>query len=377
MLTFRCRVVNISGELQEITETGDSKRDIETIIERRGLQLLSITKVPPLKLSRNDFLTFTQTLKILISSSLSLQNAIEMARKSLKAPKLVLLTELISKGLQAGEYLSAILERTIPGIPPLYIGLVRVGEMSGNLNSVLTELTAYMEREKTYRDKIRSAMIYPIFIILVTAVFALIFVWKIIPQFNSMFNSLGGSSSDFTTKAQVLTFSVYMLLILSIGLVIVIKRRGKLVLRLPIIGKIIRDNETFKLLFALSVLTGNKMDIISSLQESRSVIANRHLKVSVKNIIEDVNMGKTLSESFEKTSFPERVTTFIQIGERSGNISQIFTDLSGYYNDINDRRVEQMMALIDPLFTLLIGVVLTLIVVNFILPLLTQMGALM
>lgn len=376
MLTFRCRVVTISGELQELTETGESRLEVENNLKGRGLQLLSISKTSALKLNRNDFLTFTQTLKILLAAHLSLQNAIELAQNSLKSKKLIMLTTLISKGLQAGEYLSSILERTIPGIPPLYIGLIRVGEMSGNLNSVLSELTTYMEREKTYKDKIRSAMIYPIFILVVTLVFAMVFVWKILPQFNSMFSSLGGVDNDLSARAQNLSIVIYIVILLVTLFTIIIRRKGKVVLNLPVIGPIIRDNETFKLLFALSVLTGNKMDIISSLQESISVVDNRFLKSDVKRIITDVNRGKTLSESFETTSFPDRVTTFIRIGERSGNISQIFTDLSGYYNDLNDRRVEQLMALIDPLFTLLIGVMLTLIVVNFVLPLLSQMGSL-
>lgn len=377
MLTFKCKIMTSSGEIQELTETGESKLEVEERISNRGIQLLSLTRIPAIKLNRNDILTFTQTLKILISAHLTIQNAIEMTQYSLKSSKLKILTELISKGLQAGEYLSSILERTIPGISPLYIGLIKVGEKSGNLNNVLTELTGYMERDKTYRDKIRSAMIYPIFIILVTSIFALIFVWKILPQFNSMFASLGRTSSDLNSKAQVLSIVVYITLTLLVILVLIIKRNGSLVLKIPIIGNIIRDNETFKLLFALSVLTGNRLNMISSLEESQAVIGNKHLKNEVKVIIRNINQGKSLSESFDKSSFPNRVTSFIRIGEKSGDISKIFTDLSSFYNDLNDRRVEQVMTLIDPAFTLLIGVLLTLIVLNFILPLLTQMGVLM
>lgn len=222
--------------------------------------------------------------------------------------------------------------KNVSNMPTLYLGLIKVGEHSRNLSTVLEEISKYLEREKKYKVKVLSAMIYPIFI----SVVALLF-------------SLG----------------------------VVIKKNGKFVLKLPLFGKIIEQNETFKLLLSMFVLTDNSMDIVTALTESKSVLSNMHLISEMNTIIEGTTHGISLSESFGRSSFPSRVSSFIRIGEISGHISSIFGDLSNYYNELNDRRVEQLMALVDPLFTIIIGVVLILMIVNFILPVLTHMGAIM
>lgn len=377
MLTFRCRILTETGEISHTTITGENRDEIENSILSGGAQILSMTRVSNLKLDRNELLLFTQTLKTLLDSHLSLRDVLVLSRKSFKKEKLKHLTDTLLRALEAGETLSSILQRNLKSINTLYIGLIKVGEQSGNLNSVLSELTKYLEREKKYRDNINSAMVYPIFIIVVTLLFSLLFVNKILPEFSIMFSSLGGSVKDFSKRADILAAVIYILVTLLLSVILIIKQNGRLLLALPVIGGLILKNETFKLLFALSILSKNSLDLISSLKESRSVLKNRALQYELDEIIESTVKGERLSVSFNKSSFPHRVATFISIGEESGNISTIFHDLSNYYSEINHRTLEKLMSMIDPIFTLIIGVGLTLIIVTFVLPLMTQMGTLL
>lgn len=377
MLTYKCKILTNDGIVKIITINSKDKESASHVISNMGLHLLSIKKSSPLKLNRNELLLFTQTLHILLKSHISLKDAVELAKTSFKKDKLKELIEIISRGLDSGQHLSSILKESVMNISTLYIGLLKVGEQSGNLTIVLNELKKYLEREKRYRDKIRSAMTYPVLILFVSIAFTIIFSLYIHPQLNSMFDSLGIMTSDLQNRANLFIYISYFCLSVILSITIILKLNNQLTLSLPVIGNIIKQNETFKLLFSMYILTNNSVDIVTALQESKTVLNNSSLIENIDKIVEETNQGMSLSDSFNMSSFPNRVSSFIKIGEQSGNISSIFMDLSNYYNEMNDQRVEKIMALIDPIFTLVIGIVLIILVQIFILPLMTHMGAMM
>lgn len=109
MLTFKCKVLSDDGSVKEFIVTSNDQKSAEDIISRMGMRLLSLKKVPALKLDRNELLLFTQTFRMLLRSLISLKDAVEMSKNSFKKDKLKQLADAILRGLEAGESFSSIL----------------------------------------------------------------------------------------------------------------------------------------------------------------------------------------------------------------------------------------------------------------------------
>lgn len=386
-MNYRCKVVDKNGKVLDLNIEAKSINNLNRAILAKNYSLLSFKKKRLLKvqkLSKLKILLFTQTLQLLINSNLTILHALEISLETFKDEILKQFTENIIHKLKGGDSFSNILNSSGVGFSPLYLGLIRVGEKTGNLSIVLSQLYNYLERGKKFRDKIIGALIYPLFILLITFVFSIVFVIIILPNFNQMFSTLGGGLEEvLQQRGEALTLLLVILGSLSLIIIFIIinsskmMRIEKLLLSIPIIGKIIIENETFNLVFALSVLTRSSLSIEDSLEYAKDVLNNTYLVTEVENILKNVRSGRTLSISFSETLFPIKVSSFVQVGEKTGNITEIFEDLSSYYLKDSERKLDRFMSIIDPIFTLLLGAALFSLIILFILPVLTEMGNLL
>ncbi|MGL1892026.1 MAG: type II secretion system F family protein [Spirochaetaceae bacterium] len=394
MLTYKCRVVNELGQIAEVFIQASDNTQLKEVVNNRHLTLLSSNKSASngLKIKKNDLLTFTQTLSLLLSSNLSLKDSISVSISTFKEKKLISLCQTILNELNKGNSFCKILKENTVGIPSLYLGLIGVGEKTGTLKSVLLQLDKYLERNKKFQDKLIGALIYPCIIILMTIIFSIVFVLFILPKFNQMFLTLGGSVADVLENrgailSNIMILSSSIFIILSI-IIFYFEKLGKVdykkvamfhrfYFKIPIFGKLLLENETLNLIFALSVLTDSSLNIEESLEYGKNVLNNCQLKTEVDEIKEDIVSGITMSEAFNNRTFPFKISAFVKVGEKTGDISKIFNQLTSYYLKETDKKLDRFMTIIDPLFTLLIGAALFSIILLFILPVLTKMGDLL
>lgn len=394
MLNFSCRVINTTGEVVEINRNSKNQNELKIQLQNEGYSLLSIKQLSSAsnsKLSKNEILQFTQTLSLLLNSNLSLNDSLNTAKISFKKGRLNSLLNTLIDGLKKGESFSDLISNPIWGLPKLYTGLIKVGEKTGNLIGIINQLNFYLDREKKLRDKLSGAMIYPIMIISISFAFSLFFTFGILPQFKTMFESFGGDvSNKLNKRAEVFTYlvigsSVLILLFFLVNLYVQnLKKRDpvkaagyeKIIFRIPILGKTYMNNQCLNFLFALNVLTESKLNIEEALLYAREVVNNSYLLVQVNSIREKIISGEKLSKSFNESAFPERISSFLEVGEKTGDINEVLNNLSDYYLKENNKEIDLFMALIDPLFTVLIGVGLLTMIILFILPLISEMGAL-
>lgn len=395
MLVYNCRIVENSGTVSQIIIEAADIDELRNIISHKNYTLLSYKKSSGsngIKLKKDKILLFTQTLQLLLSSNLSLKDSLDISLKTFKDIKLIQFTESILRGLNRGDSLSRILRESRAGFTPLYLGLIQVGETTGTLNIVLDQLHNYLERGKKFNDKLVGALIYPAFILVMTTLFSIVFIIVILPKFNEMFATLGGGLGNILEKrGQVMTLIVIIisLIILLITMTVLyinkLKKNDyhsavkfeKIYLKIPFIGNIIRDNETFNLIFAMSVLTSSSLSIEKSLEYAKEVVINSYIKMEVEKIIKGISSGEKLSLSFTNSAFPEKIGSFIKVGEKTGDISKIFKNLSEYYLKESDKKVNMLMSIIDPVFTVFLGATLFTLILLFILPVLTKMGDLL
>ncbi|OQY36847.1 MAG: hypothetical protein B6229_09315 [Spirochaetaceae bacterium 4572_7] len=199
MLTYSCRIIDTLGDIQTILEQGERQEDLDKLFLDRGMTLLSSKRTGDnkgIKLKLDNIIEFTQTLSLLLDSNLSLKDAIKISTTTFKKTALRAISQSLAVGLNRGDSFKSILQNSAYGFPPVYLGLIEVGEKTGKLNLVLRQLSRYLERDKKFNDKLKGAMIYPIFILIISLLFSIVFILVILPQFNSMLSSFGGGVTD-------------------------------------------------------------------------------------------------------------------------------------------------------------------------------------
>lgn len=395
MLNFSCRVINSLGEIKEINCKAINREDLEKNLKNQGVTLLSFKKrgkALGIKLKGESVLIFTQTLSMLLSSNLTLKDALNVSLSTFTKGKIRELINLVIEGLNKGEKFSSLLKENVTGFPPIYMGLIQVGEKTGNLNNVLKHLNSYLERSKKVKSKVQLALIYPMFILSVGIISSLLFALLVLPMFYEMFNTLGEDISiilkargEIFTRVTVILASLISLITL---LILRIKHLGKknpkrsapyekLFFKLPKIGDLLLENHSLNLIFALNVLTESTLTIEESLSYSREVVTNSYLKLELDRIKESIVGGESLSLAFSKTIFPDKIPSYIKVGEKTGDINQIFYSLSDYYLEETNKKIDLFMAIIEPMFIVLVGASLIVALLMFIVPILTNLGGLL
>ncbi len=400
MPVFYCKVVDENGKTAEFVR--------ETVSEEILIRELSTENFYPLmieetkaydrkagrknKYSKNLILEFTDTLSLLVSSGLGFKDALEIAQTIFTKGKMNSLTVSLLDKIKKGTSFYEALEEYGNNFPPIYRGMVKVGEKVGSLEHSFKGLSLYLTEEKKLKEKLTGSMIYPAMVLSVAFAGLIILVLFILPRIRGIFSQLGSQIPQrIESLTHMMTFlivagiaCVVLLGILCIGFFVIRRIGGKLaerldriLLKIPILGPIKTLRESLNFLFAMETLTGGGFSVEDSLLEAGNVVDNRALRSAILESREKILKGDALSSAFmENTIFPERLCRWIQIGEKSGSIEKAFAQLRMYYQDELERRSSRFMNLIEPVLILSVGVVIFLFIIFFVIPIFTIYGSL-
>jgi MSHA biogenesis protein MshG len=276
----------------------------------------------------------------------------------------------VATGLESGHTLSDTLGRH-PGVfSVFYVSLVRVGETSGKLSEIFHQLAIYLERDKNTRGKIKSALRYPTFVLSAIAIaLAVISIW-VIPAFSKLFGSFG---AELPLPTRVLmAVSDFMLaywpgLLLFLALLMVGARLytgsedgryrwDKFKLRLPLVGSVIYQASLarFSHLFAMAMNSG--VPLITALTVIAKALNNSYLEERILGMRGGIEHGKALSLTAANSGiFDPLVLQMLTVGEDSGTISELLTEVADYYEREVDYTTERLSAAIEPILTVVIG----------------------
>ncbi len=271
--------------------------------------------------------------------------------------------------------------------------MVKVGETTGDLAYVFRKINDYLIRQKRIREKLVSSLIYPV-IVLSVAVFSMILISTfIIPKMSEIFIDLGSGVPE--EVSQVLSFSkgIFTVFLIMIPLVLVlgftisaVRRRNSnfalavdwLKLKIPFIGSFSEDNHFLNILFTLDALTSSGVTVEDALGEVSSNTSNAAIKEALNKAHEKVLKGIGLSEAlgFEKI-IPSRITKWIAVGERTGSMGTVFSQLSDYYENELEKKSTRFMSLIEPALIIFTGLIVFGIVMMVIIPLFSTFGTIL
>ena len=326
---------------------------------------------------------FTRQLSTMFSAGLTLEKSIFFLSQEEKHKKFKKILGDLDQNIKRGMLLSDTLERH-PGVfNNLFISMVRAGEVSGKLAETLEELADYLETVEETQRKVKSAMYYPVFIMGFLVITLFLTFTYLIPSFSDVYDQLGSELPYYTVLmvniGEWLQSNVFFVLFTSFTSFIAIwmatlTDSGKLVkdrilLRIPIFGKIIKDNILSKFSKTFGILVNAGVPIIDTLELVKRVVDNRVYELATIEASKNIENGASISQALKNTGeFPSVMIQLLSTGEETGEIDTLSLKASEFYTKQVNASVDRLTSIIEPLLIILVGGVIGIIVVATYLP---------
>ena len=326
---------------------------------------------------------FTRQLATMFSAGLTIERSVQGLAADEKHPRLKKVLNKVVQNVRQGLNLSASFQRH-PGVfNNLYIAMIKAGEISGNLDEILDHLATYLENIDDTRRKVRSAMTYPIFMLIFMAtMITAMFIW-IIPKFSDVYAQLGSklpkatqtlvSLSEWISSnfGSILFFS--FIIIVSIWMIAKTRKGGffidSLILKLPVFGSLNKQAILNKFCKTFGILVGAGVPVLESTLLLSKVVDNRVFEEATLDASKDIREGYNISTALRRTEvFPSIMLQLTSTGEETGELGDLLDRASDYYYKQVNVLVDRMTTLIEPLLILAVGVVIAIMVVVTYLP---------
>lgn len=333
------------------------------------------------KVKRNAL--FHQELSILLSSGMDLKSSLEILIGETEKEKDIIIYKKISDKIIAGASLSDALKSTGEFTPFEYHN-IKIGEETGNLEKVLNLLTKYYMRMLDTRQKIRSAMTYPLMVIVVSIVAVLIMMKFVVPAFSDVYESLGQDLPGMTQAVLKISsnLGIYTIAILCIVALIlisssVIKKRPyylskaqKLIIKTPLVGKYIKHLQIEKFFHSLSILLQSKINLVKSFEIMEEMITFLPLKYAIKKIREDLISGISLSDALKKHNlfFESRRISLIKVGEEVNKLEFAINKIESQLEEKTENIAKNFTSTLEPILILIVGAMVGFILIAMYLP---------
>jgi MSHA biogenesis protein MshG len=365
-----------------LIEGGLTPVDIQPLKQKTGMST-DIADLFPAKVQLVDLIQFSRQMHSLMKAGVPILSALSgLAAHTVNRTLAKTLTG-VMESLQAGRDLSSSMAQFPDVFSVFYISLVRVGETSGRLEEVFHQLATYLQREKKTRDQIKSAMRYPVFVLVAILVAITVINVLVVPAFAAMFAQFDAelplptriliAMSDFTINRWELLLGGGVALVAG-GRMYVRSEDGryawhKLLLRFPLIGKILYRAALarFSRLFALVQSSG--IPIVTGLSVVARALDNDFIQERVLSMRDGIERGESLSNTAAGTGiFDHLVLQMLQVGEQSGATDDLLREVADYYDSEVDYAVDKLSASIEPTLTIILAVLVFLLAAGIFLP---------
>lgn len=358
-------------------------------LRRQGLQDIKVKKKPveivifPEKVEEKDISIFLRQLSTMINAGLPLVQCFELAERGAEKKAMAKLLKDIRTMLESGEPLSESLRKFPEVFDRLSCSLVEAGEQGGILDTILLRLCAYKEKALSLKAKIKSAMVYPISIIVIAFIVTAILMIFVVPIFAEMFSSFGAELPGPTKVTMAISDGFveywYIVLFAPIALVFAIKsiyktpqgryQLDKLLINLPVLGDVLRKGAVARFCRTFSTLAAAGVPILEALDTVAETSGNVVIEKVILGCKDSISQGMTLTAPLESSGiFPLMVTQMISIGEQTGSLEAMLAKIADFYEEEVDTAVDNMTALMEPMIMAFLGVVIGGLVISMYLP---------
>ncbi len=331
----------------------------------------------------SNLVFFTRQLATMYSAGLTLERAIHGLANEERHPRFRKVLHQVSANIRKGMGLSESFAKH-PGVfSNLFVALTRAGEVSGNLNEILDQLAIYLENLDDTRRKVKSALTYPVLMLVFLVLMLMAMFLLIIPMFSNVYNELGADLPAATlvlvgmSKWTAANFGkiIFATIILILGTWLVSKtQRGgyffdSLKLKLPVFGELINQSILNKFCKTFGILLNAGVPVMESMGLLKKVVGNRVYEEAVNHATESIRDGFNISTALRRTEvFPSIMLQLAATGEETGELDSLLDHSAEYYHKQVNALVDRMTTLIEPLLIVAVGAVIGIMVVVTYLP---------
>ena len=330
------------------------------------------------KFSTKELAFCCRQLSAMLTSGLTLVKSIDILVKEQENEKARGIWQDIYENVQKGESFSATLEMHAGTFPDFLISMVGAGETSGSLDIIMQRMADHYNKENKLKNTIKSAMIYPI-ILLVLCVVVVIFLFTfIMPTFIDMFEDKSkmpvltkilAAISDFIREKYILLIAIVLgLFVLIKYLLKTPKTRlafDKMLIKGPGFGPLITKIYTGRFARTLSSLYSSGIPMVECLERASRILGNSYVDERFVDVIDEVKQGETLSSAITRTEiFEPMFCSVIYVGEESGALDSILEKTSEYYEEESDAAVQRLVSMLEPILIIFMGVIIAMVVMG-------------
>ncbi len=398
MPLYRYKAITPSGETVEGEMEAADEAAVIAYIKDKGQLPVRAEQVSEKHVSDSGLLTrrgmvsraqltiLTRELARLIGAGVSLDRSLTiLAAVTDSAAERTLLTRLV-EAIRGGASFADALKEQEGSFSRLYISMVRAGEEGGALRVVLDRLADYMEKSQAFRASIGAALIYPAILLSVSVLSLILLLTLVVPQFQRMFDEAGAAlplpTQIVIAIADWLQGNWWLLLLLLLLLLTLLPRLfaragprrawDRFLLSLWGIGPLARKIEVARFCRTLSTLLSNGVVLLSALSIVKETMSNRILAEAVASIAERLKSGETLSAPMlEAGVFPKLACHMVRVGEETGRLEEMLGDVADIYDKEVQHSLKKMLALLEPLLILTLGVLIAAIIFSILIALLS------
>ncbi len=344
-------------------------------------------------LTDKDLVVFTRQFGTMINAGLPLIQCLDILSTQSENKVLRETVGDVKNSVEAGSTFSDALKRHPKVFDDLYVNMIHAGEVGGLLDTILTRLAKHIEKAMKLKGQIKSAMVYPTAIVGVAVVIISVLMVWVIPVFAQMFTEMSGGKVGLPGPTQIVInvsnfFQSYWYAMFGAlaGTIFAIKRYyatvngrvviDRLLLKMPIVGDLIRKASVAKFTRTLGTLITSGVPLLEGLSICAKTSGNKVIEEALMNARVSISGGKTISEPLAKCNvFPKMVTHMIAVGESTGALDAMLGKIADFYEDEVDQAVETLTSLLEPIMMVVLGTIIGFIVVAMYLPIFTMAQA--
>jgi len=396
MKKFKCTYRISDGSIETKSFEAEGQEELVNILTAKNLLILSIAeesvikskkKVGKKKIKQDEILIFVRQLATMIDAGVPLLQCLQALQDQLEPDTAFysVLSSIVQK-VSGGANLSDAFAGHPKTFDNLFVSMIRAGEAGGFLPEILNKLAVHLEQSAALKRKVKSALMYPIIVITIAILIVSLLIVKVIPVFENMFNDFG---AELPMPTQILinishfarNYGIFIVLAL-IGFFFLFRwyvntTNGRmavdtLLLKLPIIGELIKKVAVARFSSTLAALIGSGVAIVNALEIVATTSGNEVINNVLKNATTSTKRGDPVATALNDSPYiPRMVVKMMEIGESSGRLDTMLDKISDFYTDQINAAVAGLTSMIEPIMIAFLGIVVGGIMVAMFMPIFT------
>lgn len=334
-------------------------------------------------LKQKDFVVFLRQFATLIEAGILLVNAIDLLAQQTESVALKEALEGISEDVKEGKSLSESMDLYPALFPKLLVQMIKSGEVGGNLQEVLDRMATYYEKQYNLKQKISSALTYPIVVSIFAIVITIFLLVGIVPIFGDMYASMGEELPFITQMVLGLSAAIqkfwWIFAFIIMGLFYVFQQMRKkdsgvyfldnLSLKLPVVGSFIQKAVLARMTQTLSSLLNSSVPILQAIDVTSDVVGNKVVEDVLQDARKSLERGESLAKPMEESwVFPPLIIQMIHVGEESGALDEMLLKVANIYEQEVNEASDKLQSLIEPILIIFLAVIVGFIVLSIVVP---------